>query len=112
MSHDRYSAYRVMWMFVMFDLPTETKRDRKNASQFRKKLIDNGFTMMQFSIYLRHCASKENAEVHHKRVLSLLPPHGMVNILAVTDKQFGTMEIYLNTEYVEEMHAPQQLELF
>lgn len=112
MSHDRFSAYRVMWLFVMFDLPTETKRDRKNASQFRKKLVENGFTMMQFSIYLRHCSSKENTEVHHKRVLALLPPHGMVNILAVTDKQFGTMEIYLNTKQVDEIETPQQLELF
>lgn len=112
MSHDRYSAYRVMWLFVMFDLPTETKRDRKNASQFRKQLMESGFTMMQFSIYLRHCASKENAEVHHKRVLALLPPKGMVNILAVTDKQFGTMEIYLNTKQKAELETPQQLELF
>ncbi|MFN8409545.1 MAG: CRISPR-associated endonuclease Cas2 [Flavobacteriales bacterium] len=112
MSHDRYSAYRVMWLFVMFDLPTETKTDRKNAAQFRKRLVENGFTMMQFSIYLRHCASKENAEVHRKRVLALLPPHGMVNLLAVTDKQFGTMEIYLNTKEVAEMDTPQQLELF
>ena len=112
MSHDRFSAYRVMWLFVMFDLPTETKKDRKNAAQFRKNLVENGFTMMQFSIYLRHCASKENGEVHRKRVLGLLPPQGMVNILAVTDKQFGTMEIFINTKQVEEMEIPQQLELF
>ncbi len=112
MSHDRYSAYRVMWLFVMFDLPTETKRDRSNAAQFRKRLVENGFTMMQFSIYLRHCASKENGEVHRKRVLALLPPFGLVNILAVTDKQFGSMEIYLNTKQVEEIGAPQQLQLF
>ncbi|MBS1937097.1 MAG: CRISPR-associated endonuclease Cas2 [Bacteroidetes bacterium] len=112
MSHDRYSAYRVMWLFVMFDLPTETKRDRQNAAQFRKRLLEHGFTMMQFSIYLRHCASKENGEAHRKRVLALLPPHGMVNILAVTDKQFGSMEIYLNTKQVDEIDTPQQLELF
>jgi CRISPR-associated protein Cas2 len=112
MSHDRFSAYRVMWLFVMFDLPTETKKDRKNATQFRKNLVENGFTMMQFSIYLRHCASKENGEVHRKRVLNLLPPQGMVNILAVTDKQFGTMEIFINTKQVDEIETPQQLELF
>lgn len=112
MSHERFSAYRVMWLFVMFDLPTETKKDRKNAAQFRKNLVENGFTMMQFSIYLRHCASKENGEVHRKRVLSLLPPQGMVNILAVTDKQFGTMEIFINTKQVDEIETPQQLELF
>lgn len=112
MTHDRFSAYRIMWLFVMFDLPTETKRDRKNASQFRKKLIENGFTMMQFSIYLRHCSSKENAEVHYKRVLALLPEHGMVNILAITDKQFERMEVFYNTKKRDSIETPQQLELF
>lgn len=112
MSYDRFSAYRVMWMFVMFDLPTETKKDRRNAAKFRKQLIQNGFTMLQFSIYLRHCSSKENTEVHRKRVLSMLPPQGSVNMLAVTDKQFERMEIYYNTKKQEQVDAPQQLELF
>lgn len=112
MSHDRYSAYRVMWLFVMFDLPTETKKDRHHAALFRKRLQENGFSMMQFSIYLRHCASRENTEVHRRRVLAMLPPHGQVNLLAVTDKQFGTMEIFLNTREVVGMDAPPQLELF
>lgn len=57
----RFSAYRVMWIFVFFDLPTETKRDRKRATDFRKNLVRDGFLMFQFSIYIRHCASKENA---------------------------------------------------
>ncbi len=101
-----------MWLFVMFDLPTETKKDRQQAALFRKRLLENGFSMMQFSIYLRHCASRENTEVHRRRVLAMLPPHGQVNLLAVTDKQFGTMEIFLNTREVVGMDAPPQLELF
>ena len=46
-----------MWVLVLFDLPTETKRDRKASADFRKKLIQDGFTMFQFSIYVRHCPS-------------------------------------------------------
>ena len=65
---DRFSEYRVMWVLVLFDLPTETKKDRKVANDFRKKLQKDGFTMFQFSIYIRHCASVENANVHIKRV--------------------------------------------
>ena len=109
---DRFSEYRIMWVLVLFDLPTETKKERKAHTQFRKKLLDNGFTMFQFSIYMRHCASRENAEVHIKRVKSLLPEKGYVGILCITDKQFGTMELFY-CKKEKEIAAPcQQLELF
>lgn len=101
-----------MWVLVFFDLPTETKKERKIYSDFRKQLIQDGFTMFQFSIYLRHCASKENAEVHIKRVKNTLPPAGQIGILCITDKQFGNMELFVGKK-VTEVHTPyQQLELF
>ena len=57
-----------MWVLVFFDLPTETKKDKRAYQLFRKQLQKDGFTMFQFSIYVRHCASMDNAEVHIKRV--------------------------------------------
>ena len=101
-----------MWILVHFDLPTETKKDRKNYSQFRKKIMADGFGMFQFSMYIRHCSSKENTEVHIKRVKSILPPKGHVGILSITDKQFGMMEIFRGHEVVEGPETSQQLELF
>ena len=83
-----------MWVLVFFDLPTETKKERKAAAKFRKDLLCDGFTMFQFSIYLRHCPSMENAEVHIKRVKKCLPEYGEVGILCITDKQFGNIEIF------------------
>jgi len=83
-----------MWVLVFFDLPTETKKERKAHAQFRNNLLNDGFTMFQFSIYMRHCASRENAEVHLKRVKSFLPEKGNVGILVITDKQFGSMELF------------------
>lgn len=65
---DRFSEYRIMWVLVLFDLPTETKKDKKAYAEFRKNLQKDGFTMFQFSIYVRHCASCENAEVHIKEL--------------------------------------------
>ena len=50
---DRFSEYRVMWVLVLFDLPTETKKDKKAYADFRKNLQKDGFTMFQFSIYVR-----------------------------------------------------------
>lgn len=110
--HERLNAYRVMWVFVFFDLPTETKRDRKNYSRFRKLMLSDGFEMFQFSIYIRHSHSKENAEVHVKRVKSFLPPKGHVGIMYITDKQFGMIELFSGKEQVEVPETNQQLELF
>ena len=91
---DRFSEYRIMWVLVLFDLPTETKKDKKAYADFKKNLQRDGFTMFQFSIYVRHCASSENAEVHIKRVKSFLPEHGNVGIMCITDKQFGNIELF------------------
>lgn len=101
-----------MWVFVFFDLPTETKKERKQYAEFRTKLVKDGFTMFQFSIYLRHCPSFENAEVHIKRVKASLPQIGNIGIICITDKQFGQMEIFSNQKIIEERNTPQQLELF
>ena len=108
----RFSEYRVMWVLVLFDLPTETRKDRKEAAAFRKHLIEDGFSMFQFSIYIRHCPSFENAEVHIKRVKRILPDKGKVGILCITDKQFGKMELFLGSEIAERPPVEQQLELF
>jgi len=109
---ERFSEYRIMWIFVFFDLPTETKHERKIYADFRKKLLRDGFTMFQFSIYLRHCPSRENADVHIKRVKQWLPKDGYVGILTVTDKQFGQMELFRGCQLIVRDTPTQQLELF
>ncbi len=101
-----------MWVMVFFDLPTETKKDRKIYSDFRKKMLKDGFVMFQFSIYIRHCPSRENADVHIKRVKKMLPERGHVGIIRVTDKQFGEMELFIGKS-PEKVETPYlQLELF
>jgi len=108
----RLNEYRIMWILVFFDLPTETKKDRKNYTQFRDKMMDDGFTMFQFSIYVRHCASRENMDVHLKRIKSILPPKGKVGIMSITDKQFGMMELFDSQKEEVHKNIPQQLEMF
>lgn len=68
---ERYNAY-----IVLYDLPTETKKMRREAQVFRDKLIKDGFTLFQFSMYIRHCPSRENAQVHINRVKQNLPQYG------------------------------------
>lgn len=101
-----------MWVLVHFDLPTETKKHRKAYSEFRKKIMKDGFQMFQFSMYIRHCSSKENAEVHIKRVKAMLPAKGHIGILCITDRQFGMMEIFRGRETVRSPDTVQQLEMF
>ena len=83
-----------MWILVLYDLPTETKSERRIASQFRKNLLRDGFQMFQFSIYVRFCPSLENADVHIKRTKNKLPKKGSIAILKITDKQFGMIELF------------------
>ena len=80
-----------MWLFVMFDLPVTTKKERKNATAFRKNLEKDGFVMHQFSVYMRHCGSLESAQVHIKRVRSLSPESGHISIVTITDKQYSNI---------------------
>lgn len=109
---DRLSEYRIMWVMVFFDLPTETRKERKAAADFRKYLIQDGFQMFQFSVYLRHCSSSENADAHIKRVKKVLPEFGYVSILRITDKQFGQMEMFSGNKPTTLNPRVEQLELF
>ncbi len=108
----RLNEYRILWILVFFDLPTETKKERKVAARFRKDIMTDGFTMFQFSIYIRHCSSRENMEVHIKRLKILLPEKGHVGMLTVTDKQFTSMEIFYGQKLTEQPKISQQLEMF
>lgn len=112
MSELRLNAYHIMWLFVFFDLPTATKQNRRDAAKFRKELEKDGFTMMQFSVYVRHCPSKENAEVHVKRVKGLIPAEGQVSLMSITDRQYGEIINYNGKILKALPTAPRQLELF
>ena len=101
-----------MWLFVFFDLPVTLKKDRKAASRFRKDLLKDGFGMMQFSVYNRHCASRESATVHVKRIKSFIPEKGQVSILQVTDKQYGDIMNFWGKKSDPLPEGPKQLELF
>ncbi len=112
MSFQAINQYRNMWVLVLFDIPVETKKQRKAATRFRKQLLDDGFSMFQFSIYMRNCPSRENADVHIKRVKNMLPEYGHIGVLKITDKQFGMMELFYSKKPAEKPEMVQQLQLF
>jgi CRISPR-associated protein Cas2 len=102
------------WSLVMFDLPTTTKTEQKTASKFRKFLLDDGYTMAQFSVYMRFCGSYETMEKHTKRLLPNIPEGGNVKVLFLTDKQWEKSINCMGKEYQDKKHHidPKQPELF
>ena len=77
-----------MWLVVMFDLPAGERAERKAATECRNGLLDAGFEMSQFSVYMRFCTSQAQVDTLCKRVELALPEGGNVNVLQFTDKQY------------------------
>lgn len=101
-----------MWVIAMFDLPVDTTAARRAYARFRKDLLEDGFTMMQLSIYIRHCASLDNAETHAARMGAKVPDKGEVRFLTITDNQFGRIKVYVGKKRERTASAPSQLQLF
>jgi CRISPR-associated protein Cas2 len=106
------SGYRSMWLFAMFDLPVTDKEARRQYAAFRKALLQQGFCMLQFSVYARHCASEESSDAIRQRIRSVLPPEGQVRVVAITDRQFGKMEVYFGKNRSPTEDPPAQFMLF
>lgn len=106
------SGYRIMWLVVLFDLPVGTKKERKAATNFRLKLLDLGFEMSQFSVYLRFCAGKEQAEAYERRIEQSMPASGKVHIISITDKQYENIRTYRGRKREQAPQNPNQFALF
>ena len=109
---DSYES-RFMRLFVFFDLPTGTKNERSYATKFRNMLIKNGFTMLQFSVYVRVCKGQDMVSKYLDITMKHLPPKGHIRAMQVTDKQYERMHILIGEETIEEKQVGmQQLLLF
>lgn len=106
------SAYRIMWVMVVFDLPVLTKPERKRANKFRHDLLDEGFTMMQLSVYLRFTAGKEQAQAITDRIGRKVPKDGKVDVLFFTDKQYQNIRSFRGRRDGPKPERPGQLALF
>ncbi|HEY0200197.1 MAG TPA: CRISPR-associated endonuclease Cas2 [Burkholderiaceae bacterium] len=106
------SGYRLMWMVVMFDLPVTEKAERKAATAFRNALLDQGFEMSQFSVYMRFCTSQAQVDTLCKSVERALPSGGKVHILQFTDKQYERAITFHGHSLQPAQKAPDQFDLF
>ena len=106
------SEIKSMWLMTMFDLPTISKEEKKEYIRFRKYLLREGFIQLQYSVYAKFLASRENSRKYYRYIQEIVPPGGYVRLLMVTDKQFGDMVSLYGTKIKEVEHTPEQLLLF
>ena len=101
-----------MWLFALFDLPVGTKEDRRRYTRFRKLLLSEGFSQLQFSVYARYFPSEEGGTAASGRIRGELPPDGQVRLLCVTERQFGRQEVFVGRKRVKAEREPEQFMLF
>lgn len=112
MSATQLSGYRLMWIFVMFDLPVATKAEARAATKFREYLLDEGFEKSQFSVYARFCNGKEQFEAYMRRIEAHLPEKGEIHVLSFTDRQYENIIRYAGQRKRKPRKNPDQLVLF
>ncbi len=81
-----------MRIIVFFDLPTETAKDRKIYSTFRKGLVNEGFIMMQESVYTKLALNMSVVNSTKEKLYKIKPTQGLVQMLIITEKQYSTIE--------------------
>ena len=108
----KLSGYRLMWVMALFDLPVVSKAERKRATGFRNFLLDQGFEMVQFSVYARFAPGRERAEAITRKIGSVVPQDGKVDVLFFTDKQYEQIVSFRGKPGGPMPKKPQQLALF
>lgn len=93
---------RFMRILVMFDLPTDTEKDKREYMNFRKFLLKNGYNMLQYSIYSRICPNSDAVDTHLNRLKKMAPPKGSVRVMIITNKQFTEAKILAGEKTYQE----------
>lgn len=102
-----------MRIMVIFDLPVLTKNERYLATSFRNRLLKDGFTMLQYSVYARLCPNRDNAVSHLNRIRKCAPKTGSIRMIMLTEYQYENMYIVSGEKTPQEVkNSAQQLAFF
>ena len=93
-----------MYLIIMFDLPTTTKEQKKAYTEFRKDLLKEGFTMMQYSIYIRFCENNDILNSFLRKVENVVPKDGFVRGIGITQKQYENMTLFIGKKTSTEIY--------
>lgn len=103
---------RFMRIIVMFDLPVITDKEKKIATKFRKFLLDEGFIMMQYSVYSRICKNNDDLNKHINRLKINAPKMGNIRLLQVTENQYNNIIMFSGSTAIEEEISIESLLIF
>jgi len=106
------SKYRMAWVLVFFDLPVGSPEERRDATNFRKDLIKDGYFMVQFSVYARPCGTADRVETQVRRLKAKIPSKGEVRGLMISDAQWGRMIIMRSQQTADAEKMPAQMQFF
>lgn len=108
------STLKMGWILVLFDLPVSTRRERSQATRFRKQLLDDGYNMLQFSVYMRSCSSWERMKKHAHRLQVYAPEGGNIRAIFMTEKQWIRSIAIVSEHYriQKKIGEPHQLSIF
>lgn len=101
-----------MRLLLFFDLPTSTKKERKEYTKFRQYLLKSGYDMLQFSVYCRICKGQDTAERYMLQLETHLPPKGNIRAMIITNAQYERMKILIGEDKKEQKIGAKQLLLF
>ncbi|WP_125590557.1 CRISPR-associated endonuclease Cas2 [Companilactobacillus jidongensis] len=91
-----------MRLICLFDLPMDTPGEKRQYRIFRKELIRNGFTMLQYSVYYRSIQNRSSGKKYKNAISEFLPEHGEVRLLPVSEKQFNDMAVLVGNRSKQE----------
>ena len=103
---------KLMRLLVLFDLPVKEKRDKKSYQRFHKFLLEDGYAMVQLSVYVRITNGTDGVDKHLRRLKAHLPPRGSVRALTITEKQYSSMLFLVGAPSVQEKSVGAQLHLW
>lgn len=97
-----------MRIILFFDLPTETAEDKKEYVNFRKQLLKNGYSMIQYSVYVKCINAGSKFEAEHNKLKKNLPSGGNIRLLCVTEKQYQEMKFLRGHQNINEIYNNQE----
>ena len=106
------SKYRMAWVMVFFDLPVGTPEERRDATNFRKDLVKDGYIMVQFSVYARPCGTADRVDTQVRRLKPKIPSKGEVRGLIISDAQWGRMIVVRSQQKTDSEKMPAQMMFF
>lgn len=105
-------SYKIMRLLLLFDMPNLTDDEKRAYRQFRDAIIDDGFMMLQYSVYVRYCQNDSDALKHIERVKNKRPKYGNIRIIKVTENQYVSMVMIQGEKTTQEQAISEEQLLF